>query len=65
LVIVFGEKNREYLKPSEKEILADSPGTPNRYYLFERKPLAAASPFKSPLIPVAKAWNPFFSRVSF
>jgi hypothetical protein len=47
---------------SEKEVLADSPTTPNRFYLFEKKHQAVGSQFKSPYIPVLKAWTPFFQQ---
>lgn len=58
LKLIFGEKNRDYLKLSEKEILADGPTTPHRYYLFEKRTQAASS-YKSPFQPVPKVWGPF------
>jgi len=62
LLLIFGDKNRDYLKLSEKEALADSPMTPHRFYLFEKKPQAVASAFKSPFLPAIKAWTPFFQQ---
>lgn len=62
LVLVFGDKNRDYLKLSEKEVLSDGATTPNRFYLFEKKHQAVGSQFKSPFIPVLRAWAPFFQQ---
>ena len=65
LLILFEEKNRDHVKASERDLLAETPSLPNSMFLFDKKLMLSSTGAKIRLVPNEQTWEPYVAHYQF